>query len=152
MKVIYAREPLKDIVPSAFLAGPTPRKEYPCHSWRPEALQYLSDFNGTVLVPEDRDGTCQFDYIDQVEWEEEALTQANCILFWFARKLPEMPGLTTNTEWGVWQASGKVVVGFPPEAVKVSYQKYYAKKLNVPTFDNLKETCQAAMEMVKNVY
>ena len=152
LQVIYARQPIDNQLASkgsVFLAGPTPRSEFPYPSWRPEALQLLEkfDYDGVVFVPEDEDGGCHGDYTHQVEWEEEALTVATCILFWFARIFPEMPALTTNDEWGAWKKSGKVVFGAPPWAAKVNYQKYYAKKYGVPMSDTLEKTVISAIFM-----
>mgnify|MGYP001602728529 CR=1 FL=1 len=59
-----------------------------------------------------------------------------------------MPALTTNTEWGVWQNSGKVVFGAPSDAAKVRYQRYYAEKLQVPHFTSLEDTVRAALGFV----
>lgn len=150
MRIIYARQPIDRRAAqngSLFLAGPTPRNEYPHPSWRPDALRILEnyDYNGVVFVPEDEDGQCKGDYTEQVEWEEEGLTLATCILFWFARKIPEMPGLTTNDEWGTWKASGKVVFGAPTWAKKVSYQAHYARKFKVPMSSTLEDTVRAAI-------
>ncbi len=149
MRVIYATESFPKIPwPSIFLAGPTPR-ESSVKSWRPEALDLLAaeKFEGFVFVPEDRGGGCHSDYMDQVEWEEAGLEQASCISFWIPRELSKMPGLTTNDEWGTWKKSGKVVLGAPPWAAKVRYQRHYATKLKIPQFDTLHGTMRAAIQM-----
>lgn len=52
-KVIYSDQPMViESRHSIFLAGPTPRLSHPTESWRPEALELLKGFDGTVLVPE----------------------------------------------------------------------------------------------------
>lgn len=150
MQVVYAREMPPDSFSKAiFLAGPTPR-QHNVQSWRPEAVRLLkeSGYDGVVFVPESRDGKWEAEYIDQIEWEEQCLHLADCILFWVPRNLETMPAFTTNTEWGVWQNSGKVVFGAPPEAVKVRYQRYYAEKFQVPTANSLLETVQAAIALI----
>lgn len=152
MKIIYARQKFdldEARKSSIMLCGPTPRFEYPYPSWRPDALRFLDnfDYGGLVFVPEDENGQLAVSYTDQVEWEESALTAATVILFWIARKIPEMPGFVTNDEFGTWKKSGKVVLGVPPWAVKVSYQKYYAKKYDIPIFETLEETVMSAMSM-----
>lgn len=148
--VVYANEaPPKSLTKSIFLAGPTPRsKEVP--SWRPEALRILEKhgYDGVVFVPETSDGKWREDYVGQVEWEERCLNIADCILFWVPREMTTMPALTTNSEWGMWQNSGKVVFGAPLEAVSVRYQRYYAEKLRVPHFTSLEETILGALEYV----
>lgn len=153
MVVVYAhQEPPESYTKSLFLAGPTPRagasENVP--SWRPEALRFLEElgYDGVVFVPEDEDGVWKDDYEGQVEWEERCLHLADCILFWVPREMKYVPALTTNTEWGVWQNSGKVVFGAPEHAKRVRYQKYYANKLGVPCAESLKETIQNALEFL----
>lgn len=151
MRVIYPKEEVpRNCDSSVFLAGPTPRSEE-VKSWRPEAIGLFEQFayEGIVFSPEPRDGKWQGEYIDQVEWEEQALTIATCILFWIPRDLNILPGFTTNDEWGTWKASGKVVFGAPINAPKVKYQRYYAKKLHVPNAVSLQETVQLALDMIK---
>lgn len=150
MQLVYAHEPVPEMLTkSVFLAGPTPRSG-DVASWRPEALKALEElgYDGTVFYPEMRDGNWQKNYEAQIAWEERCLNVADCIVFWVPRNLVTMPGLTTNNEWGVWQNSGKVVFGVPPEAEKVSYQQYYARKLLVPSATTLRETLQLAVAMV----
>ncbi|MCA9354568.1 MAG: hypothetical protein KC877_03560 [Candidatus Kaiserbacteria bacterium] len=151
MKVVYANQTPPESWSSAiFLAGPTPRAETTVPSWRPDALQYLEHlgYDGVVFVPEDENGTWQHDYIDQIEWEEMCLHFSDVILFWIPRDLAEMPAFTTNDEWGFWKAKDpmKLVLGTPPNAPKVRYQRYYADKLHIPTHDTLQATCAAAIK------
>lgn len=152
MRVVYAfEEAPTSYTRSIFLAGPTPRDaETP--SWRPEALRILEalGYDGVVFVPEARDGKWRKDYDGQLEWEEKHLHMADCILFWVPRELARMPAFTTNDEWGTWKYSGKCVFGAPPEAPKVNYQRYYAKKLLVPNAETLEGTITLALEMVKD--
>lgn len=155
MQVVYALESFPtEVHKTIFLAGPTPRAE--AISWRVEALQLLQamGFDGHVLVPEPRSGDWAENYTDQVEWEEEGLNRADVILFWVPRDVKGshlegngsvMAGLTTNDEWGFWKDSGKVVWGNPDWADQTSYQKYYAKKYNVPTSRTLEGTLQLAL-------
>jgi 8-oxo-dGTP pyrophosphatase MutT (NUDIX family) len=159
MNVVYAQEEFpSEIAQSIMLCGPTPRS-VSIPSWRPLALALLEQFGyeGTVFVPEPRSGIWNSDYSFQIEWESEALNRADCILFWIPRDLtpdedgrPRMAALTTNDEWGTWKTSGKVVLGTPPptSGLHVNYQRYYAKKYNVPLFDALDATLRAAMTMV----
>jgi 8-oxo-dGTP pyrophosphatase MutT (NUDIX family)/nucleoside 2-deoxyribosyltransferase len=148
MKVVYAKEPHPtEVVKSIFLAGPTPRDKE-TKSWRPEALKILEDlgFDGHVFVPEPRDGKVFGDYVDQVEWEEKALHQADVIVFWVPRDLKTMPALTTNVEWGLWADTGKVVLGTPPEAQKVQYLQHMATKLKVANYSTLDTTLEDAVK------
>lgn len=152
MTPVYAYEVLPTKMKSSiFLAGPTPRsKDVP--SWRPEALKVLEDlgYDGHVFLPEPRDGVWSKEYDNQIDWEEAALNQSDCILFWVPRDLKTMPGFTTNDEWGFWKYSGKVVFGAPDTAEKVRYQEHYAKKYGVPMGSTLKDTLKLAMKMTSS--
>lgn len=150
MHIVYTHEELPPVVTkSIFLAGPTPRSR-DVQSWRPKALAILErlGYDGVVFVPEHRDHNRPFDYISQIEWEEYHLNVADCIVFWIPRNIATMPALTTNIEWGVWCQSGKAVLGAPPEAENVGYQKYYANKYKIPSSTTLEETLQSALEMI----
>jgi 8-oxo-dGTP pyrophosphatase MutT (NUDIX family) len=149
LTIVYAQEPLPAKVrKSIFLAGPTPRDEA-TPSWRPDAIQQLRDlgYDGHVLVPEDRE-TWNNDYLNQVEWETSALNMADVIVFWVPRNMKNMPALTTNIEWGVWGASGKVVFGAPDTAESVRYMKWQCDKLKVPSFTTLRETLGHAVKTI----
>lgn len=135
---------------SIFLAGPSPRSA-DITSWRGEAVRLLRDtlcYAGDVIIPEAAPGTSlPREYEEMVEWEEEGLERADIIVFYIARRMDGMPGLTTNDEWGCWKHSGKVVLGAPPEAERVRYQQHYARKLGIPQFDSLHATLRAAVEL-----
>jgi 8-oxo-dGTP pyrophosphatase MutT (NUDIX family) len=143
---IYAREPLPTkMVKSIFLAGPTPRSSETL-SWRREALEVLESlgYDGHVFIPEPAGGWSS-DYDGQIEWEDQALNQADLIVFWLPRDLETLPGFTTNDEWGVWKNSGKVMFGAPEGAAKVRYQQYYAEKCRVPQYDSLRGLLRATI-------
>ena len=114
---------------SIFLAGPTPRNEN-VKSWRKEACKLLEEkgFDGVVYVPEYSDGKPLMDYLDQVEWEREALSNASVIAFWIPRELKEMPAFTTNVEFGYWIHTGRIIYGRPDEARKNKYLDWLYKK------------------------
>jgi 8-oxo-dGTP pyrophosphatase MutT (NUDIX family) len=99
-----------------------------------------------VFVPEPRDGKVFGDYVDQVEWETNALNQADCIVFWIPRNLTTMMGLTTNIEFGLWADTGKAILGTPPEAEKVSYLQHMATKLKVANYSTLDTTLEDAVK------
>lgn len=151
MHIVYAGQEVSCVMDAIFLAGPTPRSA-DVMSWRKEAIQLLHgmQFNGAVFVPEPEEGP--FPDIDsQIEWEEKYLHYADPIMFWIPRNMQTMPALTTNIEWGVWQRSGKVVLGYPPESEHMKYIAYYAKKYNVPIFHTLEETLVRAVKMATEV-
>lgn len=157
MEVVYTGEEMPtSFSKSIFLAGPTSRHAS-VPSWRPDALKILEDmgYDGVVFVPEDREGKVHLDYDHQIAWEEKHLNLVDCIVFWVPRDLspdpdgfPKRAALTTNIEWGVWEDSGKVVLGAPEDAEKMAYLKHYAKEYKVPFSESLTETLRNAMEMV----
>jgi len=141
---------------SIFLAGPTPRSSKVMDgcdkivpSWRPRAIGDLEwlGFTGNIFVPETKNGAWP-KYDDQLTWEDNCLTYADCIIFWIPRDMETLPGLTTNDEWGYWKKSGKCVLGAPPDAHKVRYQKWWAEKLGVPFADRLDFVCDYALYFV----
>lgn len=153
INIVYAGESLpKSITKSIFLAGPTPRSNS-IKSWRKDAVEILNslNFDGTVFIPEPRDGKTYPDYTHQIEWEQEMLDLCDCILFWIPReKNPEfeMIGLTTNIEWGKYQNSAKVVMGFPENAESIRYIQHECEKLKVPTSITLEDTIKSAIEFI----
>jgi len=138
MHIHYAQQPL---IKSIFLAGPTPRNKATA-SWRPEACRILAaqGFTGTVFVPE-TDGFFPNDsYDNQVHWEWEALNQATVVAFWVPRVIKTMPAFTTNVEFGMMCQSGKVVLGYPQGAPKMTYLDKLAKRYKMsiqPTLETV---------------
>lgn len=148
MRVLWAQEPLIHMEGSViFLAGPTPREDMPCESWRPAALNHLHKcgYRGTVLAPEARDGVWRNNYDAQVEWELEAMGLANVVLFWLCFKFPELPGLTTRTEFGMCMSDKRrMVVGIPDDAERVSYQRWHVKNSDLAFTNALDGACRLA--------
>ena len=71
---------------------------------------------------------------------------ADAIVFWVPRDIEGgMPAFTTNFDWGKWQASGKCVLGAPPNADKVRYLIEDAERLNIPYREDLLHTLGAAV-------
>jgi predicted NUDIX family NTP pyrophosphohydrolase len=149
--VVYAgEEPPAAYARSVFLAGPSPRRAG-VPSWRPDALRELAaaGYDGVTFVPERRPGgAAGFDYDAQVEWETRCLHLADVVLFWVPRDLADLPGFTTNVEWGVWQGSGKAVFGAPPDAANNDYLHRAARELRVPVADTLAGTVAAALDLL----
>ncbi len=147
MDVVYAGEAVAAWRPSIFLAGPAPRStDVP--SWRPEALGALRalGFGGTVLVPEPRDWSARFSYLDQVEWEYAGLEACSVVAFWVPRDLAALPGFTTNVEFGRYVASGRCVYGRPEGAPHTKYLDWlYAKLTGRAPEPTLPATMRAAV-------
>jgi len=162
MKIVYTGEEMPEsFTSSIFLAGPSlrPGQEKEMESWRKDAIQILEDkgYNGIVFCPEARDQKFKenFDYDDQIGWEEKYLNVADCIVFWIPRDITmdssgtlRLPAFTTNVEFGAWADSGKIVYGAPPDAPKNNYLKHYAEEYKVPMGETLLETMDDAMEML----
>lgn len=149
MKVVFSDENLVIEGPSIFLGGPTPRISS-IESWRPAACKLLDNlgFGGTVLVPERHDWAQNFDYIEQVEWEYQALEIASVLAFWIPRNLKTLPGFTTNVEFGRFVASGKLLYGRPDNAPHNRYLDWLYEKLTHRTpFTQLDQIMKAAVRM-----
>ncbi len=151
MDVIYAHEhPVELPAESIFLAGPSPRSNEE-HNWRPHALAYLNDlaFNGTVYVPLPKDGIWTNEYDSQVEWELKYLEECNVISFWIPRDKNDLPGFTTNVEFGMFAKSKKCVLGYPIGADKMKYLHHVAMKFGIPVHHTLLETLQTSVNFFK---
>lgn len=152
MEVIYSDQVInvdKINKRSFFLAGPTPRNAY-APSWRQHALGYLEDlkFNGFVLVPELQIRSKKYDYLNQVEWEKLGLTVATRIIFWVPRKMPDMPGLTTNVEFGRYVTSGRIYYGRPDTADHIKYLDWlYKDTVGREPFNDLRKMLEYVVSL-----
>lgn len=119
---------------SIFLAGPTLRNSTFDKSWRNEACNILKklEFEGIVYIPEFKEGQNPFDFMNQVEWEREGLMNADIILFYIPRKLPELPGFTTNVEFGTYliKRPNNIILCSPLNSEKNKYLEWlYLKEI-----------------------
>lgn len=149
MIVNYSNQEVLKGQKSIFLAGPTPRDEN-TKSWRPEACELLEKlgFDGVVYEPEYSTWKPKASYVDQAEWEREALSNASVIMFWIPRSIPDMPAFTTNVEFGYWLHTGKVIYGRPDESKKNKYLDWlYKKDTNQEPYTNLEDLLRAAIEL-----
>ena len=147
--MVISKEEKESKTLKIFLAGPTPRSDN-VKSWRIEALEILSKFSLSesfhVYVPERRDWKTQFDYVDQVEWELEAMKNATYVIFWVPRNMENMPALTTNVEFGMNLGSkpNSVFYGRPEGAPQTRYLDYlYTKITKRKPCNTLEETLRA---------
>ena len=134
---------------SIFLAGPTPRGEN-VESWRTKACNIIEQlgFDGIVYVPEYSTWKSKADYVDQAQWERDALSNALVIAFWIPRTLPNMPAFTTNVEFGYWIHTGKVLYGRPDDAKKIKYLDWlYKTDTNNEPFSSLEELLNGSIEL-----
>ena len=135
------------------MAGPTPR-EAEVASWRIDAVKKLEElgFDGVVFVPEYSTWVPKSDYVAQANWEREALTEATVILFWIPRSLPDMPGFSTNVEFGYWLHSKKVIYGRPDGAPKTKYLDWlYKTDYNEEPFNDLNKLLEYAVEIINRL-
>lgn len=154
MEINYSDQEVIRGKKSIFLAGPTPRNGN-VPSWRPYACEKLKElgFDGVVYVPEYSTWKTKDGYLEQVMWERSALTEATVILFWIPRRLPEMPGFTTNVEFGYWLHTKKVVYGRPNEADKIKYLDWlYTLDYNETPFEDLDLLLEEAIKKVEKLY
>ena len=149
MVINYSNQEVLKLNKSIFLAGPTPRGEN-AESWRTRACKYLEDngFDGVVYVPEYSTWKPKADYVDQAQWERDALSNASVIAFWIPRTLPDMPAFTTNVEFGYWIHTGKVLYGRPDDAKKIKYLDWlYKTDTNNEPFSSLEELLNGSIEL-----
>lgn len=154
MVINYADQKVIKGMKSIFLAGPTPRN-LNIVSWRKKAIKKLEKlgFDGVVYVPEYSSWRPLEDYYTQVMWERTALKESTVILFWIPRSLPDMPGFTTNVEFGYWLHTKKVVYGRPDTAVKIKYLDWlYMTDYGLEPINNLDGLLRDGLTFLNDVY
>lgn len=152
MQVVYTATAFPPSWTSAlFLAGPSPRSFTTLPSWRPRALAHLRarGYDGAVFVPEPESGDWPEDYEATTGWELEGLALADVIVFWVPRHREQMPGFTTNVEYGLWVQSHKAELGHPPDAPSTRYLDALAHRIDgARPASTLEETLDRAMQRV----
>jgi len=153
--VVCAREPLPTNEPSIFLAGPTPVASGGVPSWRPDAIATIQTaWRGSqlsILTPESRGGARAQRYEDQVDWETDARARADAILFWIPRDMRNLPGMTTNVEFGLDVGTGRAVLGCPPDCPNPErnrYLMYVARRHGIPVCETLTAAVDAALDLL----
>ena len=152
MEIIYTLEEESTFNNSIYLAGPTYRPDENGNQksgWREEAINILKElnFNGVLFVPECRNGKSLKDwsYSRQVKWEMDKMGNCNVILFWIPRDMKELPALTTNTEFGEYLYSGKIVIGAPKDSENNRYLEERCKIEDIKWHNNLKNTIEETL-------
>lgn len=138
---------------SIFLAGPCIRsKHYGLFPhWRDIAIEYFEKqgFDGDIFSPEP---FCVMGYHSQILWEMAHLKAARVILFWIPRELNILPAFTSNIEYGEWMRSGKVVLGYPENAVKMGYLTFKAEQYDIPVTDTLEKTVDESIDLANRIF
>lgn len=162
MKLVYSNMPLDSLQlvdlkwpKSVMLCGPTSRS-IDIKSWRPDAIEFFekAGFDGTLLIPEHKTGEI-IDYDEQIEWEHTCLLHAECVMFWIPRNLENMPGYSTNIEFGmccgIFYDYSMVVYGRPVDAPKCRYLDALWKKRspNWEPAETLEDTVKAVIGCFK---
>ena len=153
MIVNYSDQEVLKNQKSIFLAGPTPRGEN-VESWRTKACNIIEQlgFDGIVYVPEYSTWKPKADYVDQAQWERDALSNASVIVFWIPRTLPDMPAFTTNVEFGYWLHTGKVLYGRPDDAKKIKYLDWlYKTDTNKDPYSSIEELLYSSVELANKL-
>lgn len=138
---------------SIFLAGPTTRNGLFSDSWRKSACDYLEHelhYDGVVYVPEFQNSRASVELTKQAPWERQGLMEAGAIVFYLCRKFPEMPGLTTNAEFGRYFAlrPQNVLICSPVWANKNDYLVWqYKEESDMPVYETLEDILKAAVDM-----
>ena len=137
-----------------FLAGPIQGTIF---NWQDDAAYYISTKNNNIGVISPRRnmiGNDSFNYYEQVNWETKYLNLAakeGVILFWLKAEeehdSSRAYAQTTRFELAEWytKAPDKIVVGIESG---FSGERYIRKRLNIPIYDSLKETCDRAIEKI----
>lgn len=157
MFVNFSDEPfnLDDLKKTIFLAGPTLRDSSFENSWRKEACDILKnlEFDGILYVPEHKNGKNPMDFLNQVDWERETLMRADVIVFYIPRKLPELPGFTTNVEYGMYLAKKPeaCLLACPEGSEKNRYLEwlYTKEKPGATIYRTLEDVLKEAVNMTK---
>lgn len=145
MDLIYALEDTPETLQqSIYLAGPSPRRQG-VPSWRPQVIAWLraQGYDGTLFIPEARDGKRGPDYLAQAEWEETHLNLCDQILVWVPRDLTNLPAFTTNVEFGRFAWSRKMIYGRPDYAPQTGYLDWLYRS------ESGREPCQSLEELGK---
>jgi ADP-ribose pyrophosphatase YjhB (NUDIX family) len=139
---------LGTVTKSIFLAGPSPRGDIADWNgtWRSEAIAILKriGYDGHVFIPLPFAGQT---YEETTTWEEHFLELADQIVFWVPRS-DELPGFTTNVEFGEWMDSGKVNLGYPVGTPKMRFLDRKAEKYGVAINHTLEGTLRAAVDQL----
>lgn len=153
MKLNFSDEPIIIQKNSIFLAGPTVRNSKYEASWRFEAGECLKElgYDGIVYNPEFGHSENPIDFVPQATWEKNGLVNAGCIVFYVCREFPDIPGLTTNVEFGRYLTlrPDNCLLCCPEFANKNRYLKwlYNDVKPGAVIYETMEDVLKAAIEV-----
>ena len=162
MKLVFSDEQLPtEVTKTIFLAGPSPRyyegSKILIDTWRHRAIDILAllGYDGHVFIPLPKfafyPGTASknaIDYLNQVEWEHNAMNRADVLFFYVDRK-EDNQGLTTNIEFGKYVNSGRMVYCRPHDALKVRYMDNMIIGMDKPFFIDMKEGLKSCIDRIE---
>jgi nucleoside 2-deoxyribosyltransferase len=142
--------PLDDARPKVFLAGSIDMGK--AGNWQEQAQRALADAGVLLLNPRRADWNPQWkpaagepEFRRQVEWELDALEQADIVLMYFA---PGTQSPITLLEFGLYARSGKLLVAAPEGYFRKGNVDITADHYAVPRFDSLPALLTAVRERV----
>ena len=157
LQIIFSDQEIpKKIQKSIFLAGPSPRKKN-IHDWKKDALDIFCNlqYDGTIFIPVpknkfyEKTDDANWTYDHQVDWECRARQISDLILFWIPRDIEnEMPGFTTNIEFGEDLYSGKILYGRPQNAEKCRYLDKRIIEIQDVIYTNLESLIQKSIKLL----
>lgn len=155
MEVIYTGEENKNNKKTCFLAGPTPRDKNVL-SWRKEAISLFESlgYDEALYVPEIREKPYydMEDNTSEMDWDQNALENADIVMFWIPRNTTDMLGLSTNVEFGYLLNKGNIIYGRPESAVRCEFLDYlYKEKLGKDYKNTLEDLVKEGIKTIKDV-
>lgn len=150
MRVIKAPEPIRIVGRSVFLAGSIDMGK--AVDWQKEITDALSAYDVTILNPRRDDFDPDLEqsiteprFVEQVEWELNALDRADVIAMYFdpAGKAP-----ITLAELGLHAKSGKLVVCCPEGYWRRGNVQVMCKKYRIPLTDSIQTLINAVKARV----
>lgn len=154
MKLVYTGEHCQNFRNSIFLAGCSYRDgSLNSMSWRREIELIIqqkeveTSVEFTLIIPEMNPNIPLYLTSEDIyRWETFMLSRSSSILFWIPRDMQDLPGLTTNIEFGEWMSKEGVFVGYPDDAEKNGSIKVRCEHYNKVIHNNLYGLVQAVID------
>lgn len=105
-------------------------------NWQQEVIAQFADTEGIILLNPRRSEFTDAMEQSQIEWELEAMENADLILMWFP-KASEAP--ISLLEMGLYLRSGKLLIGVEDGYYRQKNIELTTRRYNVPVFYTLNE-------------